>query len=74
MRTFIPSAEAQPVLGEQRAQALAGVGEELHAQHRLAAGRVVGEGEVGVPAALAPPLDLAAHPDAVAERRAATSS
>ena len=59
--------EAQAVRGEQRAQALAGVGEELHAQHGLAPGRVVGEGEVGVAAALAPPLDLAAHPDPVAE-------
>ncbi len=63
-----PVAEPQPVLLQQRAQAHPGVGEELDPHHGLTARGVVGEREVGVAAALVPPLDLAAHPDAVAER------
>ena len=37
MRTFMPSAEAQAVLLQQRAQAHAGVGEERDAEDGLAA-------------------------------------
>ena len=71
MRTFMPSARRSRCLLQQRAQPHPGVGEELHPDDRLPARRVVGEREVGVAAALAPALDLAAHPDAVAERRGA---
>ena len=60
-------AEAEAVLLEQRAQPGPGVGEELDVDRRLRLAAVVGEREVGVPAALLPTLDLAADPHAVVE-------
>ena len=62
-----PVGESQAVLLQHRPQLHPGVGEELHVEHGLHAGRVVGQAEVGVLAALTPALDLATHPDAVAE-------
>ncbi len=62
-----PVDESEAVLLQHRTQLHPGVGEELHIEHRLHAGRVVGQAEVGVLAALVPALDLATHPDAVAE-------
>ena len=62
-----PVAEAESVLGQDRAQPHAGVGEELHVDRRLAVVGLLDEAEVGVRAALAPALDLAADPHAVGE-------
>ena len=67
-RTFIPSPRRRRCFCSIGRSRIRGVGEELHVDAppcRL--GGVVGEAEVGVRAALAPTLDLAAHPDAVAE-------
>ena len=62
-----PVAQPQPVLAEDRPQTHARVGEELDVDGGLAVLGVLDEAEVGVRAALAPSLDLAAHPHPVGE-------
>ena len=62
-----PVGQAQPVLHQQRLQPSLRGREELHVDDGLALVGLLHQAEVGVRAAHAPALDLAAHPHAIAE-------